>query len=202
MTEPTKYLLDEDAIPSHWYNIQADLPSPAPPVLHPGTLQPVGPDDLAPLFPMALIGQEVSQEREIEIPLPVREAYRAWRPTPLYRARRLEKMLRGRRAHLLQVRGREPHGEPQAQHRGRPGVLQPGGRRRAPRDGDRSRPVGIVARLCRRALRARGEGVHGAGELRSEAVPQGDDGPVSCRKFLLENAFSPIFEWFAALRAV
>ena len=93
MTEPTKYLLDENAIPSAWYNIQADLPSPPPPVLHPGTLQPIGPDDLAPLFPMALIGQEVSTEREIEIPLPVREAYRAWRPTPLYRARRLEEAL-------------------------------------------------------------------------------------------------------------
>ena len=93
MTEPTKYLLDEDAIPAAWYNIQADLPSPPPPVLHPGTLQPVGPDDLAPLFPMALIGQEVSTEREIEIPAPVREVYRAWRPTPLYRARRLERAL-------------------------------------------------------------------------------------------------------------
>ena len=93
MTEPTKYLLDEDAIPAAWYNIQADLPSPPPPVLHPGTLQPVGPDDLAPLFPMALIGQEVSTEREIEIPAPVREVYRAWRPTPLYRARRLEQAL-------------------------------------------------------------------------------------------------------------
>ena len=93
MTEPTKYLLDENAIPSAWYNLQADLPSPPPPVLHPGTLQPVGPDDLAPLFPMALIGQEVSTEREIEIPAPVRDAYRAWRPTPLYRARRLEQAL-------------------------------------------------------------------------------------------------------------
>ena len=93
MTEPTKYLLDENAIPSAWYNLQADLPSPPPPVLHPGTLQPVGPDDLAPLFPMALIGQEVSTEREIAIPAPVRDAYRAWRPTPLHRARRLEQAL-------------------------------------------------------------------------------------------------------------
>ena len=93
MTEPLKYLLDEDAIPASWYNLQADLPSPLPPVLHPGTLDPIGPDDLAPLFPMALIGQEVSVEREIEIPLPVREAYRAWRPTPLYRARGLEQAL-------------------------------------------------------------------------------------------------------------
>jgi tryptophan synthase beta chain len=88
-----KFLLPEDRIPRAWYNIQADLPRPAPPVLHPGTGQPVGPDDLAPLFPMALILQEVSTEREVEIPGEVREIYRQWRPTPLYRARRLEKAL-------------------------------------------------------------------------------------------------------------
>ncbi len=89
----TKYILPEDRIPKHWYNIAADLPEPAAPVLHPGTGQPIGPDDLAPLFPMACIMQEVSQEREIEIPEPVREVYRLWRPAPLYRARRLEKAL-------------------------------------------------------------------------------------------------------------
>ena len=88
MTELVKYLLDENAIPAVWYNLKADLSSP-PPVLHPGTHQPIRSDDLAPLFPMALIGQEVSTEREIAIPAPVRETYRAWRPTPLYRARRL-----------------------------------------------------------------------------------------------------------------
>jgi tryptophan synthase beta chain len=88
-----KYELSESDIPKSWYNIQADLPEPAPPVLHPGTGQPIGPDDLAPLFPMALIAQEVSQEREIEIPKPVRDVYRQWRPTPLYRARRLEQAL-------------------------------------------------------------------------------------------------------------
>ena len=93
MSEQTKYLMGEDRIPHAWYNIVADLPSPPPPVLHPGTGQPVGPDDLAPLFPMALIGQEVSAERHIEIPTPVRDIYRMWRPTPLYRARRLEKAL-------------------------------------------------------------------------------------------------------------
>ena len=93
MTESVKYLLDESRIPRHWYNLMADLPKPPPPVLHPGTLKPVGPDDLAPLFPMALIAQEVSTEREIEIPEPVREVYRQWRVTPLYRARRLEKAL-------------------------------------------------------------------------------------------------------------
>ena len=93
MTEQRKYLLDEAEIPTHWYNIQADLPTPAPPVIHPGTGQPIGPDDLAPLFPMALIGQEVSTEQQIEIPEPVRDIYSQWRCTPLYRARNLEKML-------------------------------------------------------------------------------------------------------------
>lgn len=88
-----KYLLPENRIPTAWYNIQADLPEPAPPVLHPGTGQPIGPDDLAPLFPMQLIMQEVSTEKFIEIPDPVRELYRQWRPTPLFRARRLEKAL-------------------------------------------------------------------------------------------------------------
>ena len=108
MTEPTKYLLDENAIPTAWYNIQADLPSPPPPVLHPGTLQPVGPDDLAPLFPMALIGQEVSTEREIEIPLPVREVVsRVAADTALPRSP-AGAGARHPRAHLLQVRRREP----------------------------------------------------------------------------------------------
>ena len=89
----TRYLLDEDRIPRAWYNIAADLPSPPPPPLHPGTGQPIGPGDLAPLFPMELIKQVVSQEREIEIPDPVREAYKLYRPSPLHRARRLEKIL-------------------------------------------------------------------------------------------------------------
>ncbi|MBI2153778.1 MAG: TrpB-like pyridoxal phosphate-dependent enzyme [Candidatus Rokubacteria bacterium] len=89
----TKYLLDEKDIPTKWYNIQADLKTPLPPVLHPGTGQPIGPQDLAPLFPMELIKQEVSRERWIEIPEEVRNVLRLWRPTPLIRARRLEKAL-------------------------------------------------------------------------------------------------------------
>jgi tryptophan synthase beta chain len=89
----TKFVLDESRIPRSWYNIAADLPVPPAPPLHPGTHQPIGPDDLAPLFPMALIGQEVSGEREIEIPEPVRDAYRLYRPSPLYRAHRLERAL-------------------------------------------------------------------------------------------------------------
>ncbi len=93
MSESIKYNLDESQIPKFWYNLVADLPTPPPPVLHPGTHQPVGPADLEPLFPMSLIMQEVSTEREVEIPEPVREIYRQWRVTPLYRARRLEKAL-------------------------------------------------------------------------------------------------------------
>ena len=93
MSDQIKYLLDESHLPKQWYNIQADLPEPAPPVLHPGTGEPIGPDDLAPLFPMDLIMQEVSQERYIDIPEPVRDIYRQWRCTPLYRARKLEKAL-------------------------------------------------------------------------------------------------------------
>jgi tryptophan synthase beta chain len=88
-----KYLLDEDRMPTSWYNIAADLPTPPPTVLHPGTQQPIGPADLAPLFPMALIMQEVSTERAIEIPEEVQAIYRQWRPSPLYRARRLEQAL-------------------------------------------------------------------------------------------------------------
>src|SRR5919109_3242839 len=89
----TKYVLEEADLPMQWYNIQADLKTPVPPVLHPGTGQPIGPQDLAPLFPMALIVQEVSQERWIDIPEDVRDILRLWRPPPLYRAHRLEKAL-------------------------------------------------------------------------------------------------------------
>jgi tryptophan synthase beta chain len=91
--ETIKYVLPETAIPKAWYNIAADLPAPPPAVLHPGTGQPIGPSDLAPLFPMDLILQEVSAERTIDIPAPVREIYKQWRPSPLYRARRLEREL-------------------------------------------------------------------------------------------------------------
>ncbi len=91
--ESVKIVLDETQIPKAWYNIAADLPVPLAPVIHPGTKQPIGPDDLAPLFPMDLILQEVSTEREIPIPKEVRDIYRLWRPTPLYRARRLERVL-------------------------------------------------------------------------------------------------------------
>src|SRR5207237_4656314 len=79
-------------IPTHWVNLMPDVPVPLPP-LHPGTKEPAGPDDLTPIFPMGLIEQEVSSEHQVEIPEEVREAYKLWRPTPLYRARRLEREL-------------------------------------------------------------------------------------------------------------
>jgi tryptophan synthase beta chain len=93
MSDTIKYLLSEQDMPKSWYNINADLPVPLDPVLHPGTKEPIGPDDLAMIFPRAVIEQEMSTEREIEIPTPVRDVLRQWRPSPLYRARRLEKAL-------------------------------------------------------------------------------------------------------------
>src|SRR5438105_5571986 len=93
VSDQVKFVLDETQIPKSWYNLTADLPKPLPPVLHPGTRQPVGPADLEPLFPMALILQEVTAERYIDIPEPIRDVYRMWRPSPLMRARRLEQAL-------------------------------------------------------------------------------------------------------------
>jgi tryptophan synthase beta chain len=93
MSTQHKFVLEESRLPKSWYNINADMPVPPQPVLHPGTMQPVTPDFLSVLFPMGLILQEVSTERWIEIPEPVREIYKLWRPTPLYRALRLEKAL-------------------------------------------------------------------------------------------------------------
>ena len=97
--EQTKYVLPESQIPTHWYNIAADLPAPPSPVLHPGTKKPVTPEDMLPLFPPGLLEQEMSAERWIKIPDEIREIYRLWRPSPLYRARRLEQAL-GTPAHI------------------------------------------------------------------------------------------------------
>src|SRR3954451_432492 len=91
--EPTKFLLSERDIPTHWVNLLPDLPGEPLPPLHPGTKEPAGPDDLSPIFPMGLIMQEFSMEPEVEIPEEVRDAYKLWRPTPLYRARRFEQAL-------------------------------------------------------------------------------------------------------------
>src|SRR5689334_16116980 len=106
----TKFVLGEDAIPTHWVNLLPDLPGEPLPPLNPGTGQPAGPEDLTPIFPMALIGQEVSMEPEIAIPDPVRDAYALWRPTPLYRARRLEQALGTPAKILYKYEGVSPAG--------------------------------------------------------------------------------------------
>ena len=93
MSASKKILLDESEMPQNYYNIQADMPNPMLPPLHPGTKQPIGPADLVAIFPMELIKQEVSKERHIEIPDEVRKIYKMYRPTPLYRATELEKLL-------------------------------------------------------------------------------------------------------------
>ena len=127
--DTTRYLLPEDAIPTHWYNVAADLDALPPPPLNPGTGQPLGPDDLAPLFPMSLIGQEVSTERWIQIPDEVREAYALWRPTPLHRAHRLERSLGTRSKIFYKYEGVSPAGShkpntaiPQAYYNAQEGV--------------------------------------------------------------------------------
>jgi tryptophan synthase beta chain len=145
----TKYLLNESQMPKFWYNIQADLPKPLPAVLHPGTLQPMGPDDLAPLFPMELILQEVSTEREIEIPEPVRDIYKLWRPAPLYRAHRLEKALGTPAKIFYKYEGVSPAGSHKPNTAVPQAFYNAAGRRQAPDHRDRRRPVGHLAGLCR-----------------------------------------------------
>ena len=144
----------------------------------PGTGQPIGPDDLAPLFPMALIEQVVSKDREIEIPEPVLDAYRLYRPSPLFRAHRLEQAL-DTPAHIYyKYEGGSPSGSHKPNTALAAGLLQQGRGRHPPRDRDRRRPVGQRARLRRRRLRARGQGLHGPRQLRPEAVPADPDGDV------------------------
>ena len=125
----TKIVLPEAELPTHWYNIVPDLPQPPPPVLHPGTHEPVGPDDLAPLFPMDLILQLVSTESFIEIPEEVREVYRLWRPSPFYRAHGLEALIGGPARIYYKYEGVSPVGShkpntavPQAYYNAKAGV--------------------------------------------------------------------------------
>jgi tryptophan synthase beta chain len=106
----TKIVLKDSEIPKTWYNIMADMPNPPAAVLHPGTGKPIGPDDLAPLFPMALIEQEVSQQRFIPIPEEVRKIYALWRPSPLYRAKRLEQAIGTRSRIYYKYEGVSPAG--------------------------------------------------------------------------------------------
>ena len=178
MSEPIKYVLDESRLPKSWYNLVADLPSPPPPVLHPGTMQPVGPDDLAPLFPMSLIMQEVSTERYIEIPEPVRDVYRHWRPSPLYRARRLEKALDTPAKIYYKYEGVSPAGS----HKPNTAVAQAfynreaGIRRIATETGAGQWGSSLAYAGC--AVRHRRADLHGARLLQPEAVPARVDGDL------------------------
>ena len=174
----TKFMLDEKDIPTKWYNIQADFKTPAPPVLHPGTKQPIGPADLAPLFPMELIKQEVSRERWIEIPDEVRDVYRLWRPIAAYRARRLEKAL-GTPAHIYyKYEGVSPAGShkpntaiAQAYYNKKEGVTRLSHR-------DRRGPVGLGAGAGVPDVRHAVQGLHGQGLLPAEAVSPDHDGDL------------------------
>ena len=158
-----KFVLDEPAIPTHWVNLMADIAdpdNPPPPPLNPGTKEPAGPDDLSPIFPMALILQEVSAEPEIEIPEPVREAYKLWRPTPLYRARRLEQAL-DTPAHIYY---KYEGGSPAGSHKPNTAVAQ--AYENAPPGSRSSRPRPAPASGARRSrfvpvVRARVRGVDG-----------------------------------------
>ncbi len=149
---PVKFTLSERDIPTHWVNLMADLPGDGPPPLRggpDGVLQPAGPDDLSPLFPMALIMQEVAADPDIEIPEPVREAYKLWRPTPLYRARRLEQEL-DTPAHIYY---KYEGGSPPGSHKANTAVAQAyenaaaGIRKLDHRDRRRPMGIGPVVRL-------------------------------------------------------
>jgi len=159
---PTRFTLPQDRIPTAWYNALRDLPEPLQPPLHPGTREPAGPADLAPLFPMALIEQEMTQAPTVEIPGAVIDILRQWRPTPLVRALRLEEELGTPGTHLLQRRVGVAVGVSQDEHGGRAGVLQPRRGHQAHRDRDGRGAVGERARLCLRAVRNRVQGLHGA----------------------------------------
>jgi len=159
-----KIFLNEDEIPRQWYNIAADMPNPMQPPLHPGTGQPLGPQDLAPVFPMNLIEQEVSQERWIDIPDEVLDKYLIWRPSPLYRAVRLEKLLDCPVKIYYKNEGVSPAGShkpntaiPQVYYNKVFGINRRG-------------PVGERSGLRLQSVRARSQGLHGPCKLRAEAL--------------------------------
>ena len=177
-TERSTFLLDETQIPTQWYNVVPDLPAPPPPPLHPGTREPVGPDDLAPLFPMALIEQEVTAERYVDIPGGVLDVYRIWRPSPAGPGAPAGEAARHPGQDLLQVRRRQPGRLAQAEHRGAAGLLQPPGGRHPADHRDRRRPVGHRAGVRHRAVRHGVRGLAGAVVVRPEARPAHDDGDL------------------------
>ena len=176
-----RFLLGEDRMPTAWFNVLPELPVPLTPPLHPATKEPIGPDDLAPLFPMGLIAQEVSTESWIDVPGEVLDVLRLWRPTPLVRAERLERALGTPARIYFKDESLSPAGShkpntavPQAFYNRAEGVA-----RLATETG--AGPMGIGARVRVRAVRPRMHGVHGARVVRAEAVPQDPHGDVGRR---------------------
>ena len=175
MSEPTKFLLREEQIPTHWVNLLPDLPGEPLPPLNPGTGQPAGPDDLTPIFPMALILAGGLRRAGGRDPRGGPRGLRAVAADAAVPRAPPGEGARHHRAHLLQVRGRLPGRLAQAEHRGAAGVRERQGGREEARDRDRRRPVGLLARVRVLAVRARLRGLHGRLELRPEAVPALDD---------------------------
>ena len=173
-----RFILGDDRLPQAWFNVVPHLPEPLQPPLHPATRQPVGPDDLAPLFPMALIGQEVSAEPWVDIPGAVLDVLRSWRPTPLVRARRLEQALDT----PARIYYKDESVSPAGSHKPNTAVPQAfynkveGIPRLTTETG--AGQWGSALGLRHVDLRARLQGVHGPGVVRTEAVPAGDDGGV------------------------
>ena len=182
MSGQVKYLLEESEMPTAWYNVQADFATPLPPVINPGTGQPIGPQDMAPLFPMEIIMQEASvgpyAAQFIDIPEEVSEIYRLWRPTPLMRARRLEKAL-DTPAHIyFKYEGASPVGSHKPNTAVPQSLLQQASGHQASGDGNWRGAMGQLGGVCGRLLWAGSESVHGQYFISAEAVSPHDDGSV------------------------
>ena len=143
MRDQTQFPLDDSRLPRAWYNINADLPVALSPPLHPQTRQPVTPEFLSDFVILELMAQDMSRERHIEIPEPVRDIYKLWRPTQLSRARRLEQALQTPAHIYYKYEGSRPGRLAQTEYRSRPSLLRQAGRRADPDDRNRSRPVGL-----------------------------------------------------------
>ena len=188
---PTKFVLDERDIPTAWYNAAADLPFTIPPPIHPGTKKPLEPADLAPIFPMELIQQEMSTERWIEIPGEIRDVYRLWRPTPLKRARRFEKALGTR----CRIYFKDESTSPVGSHKINTALAQAyynkkaGLERLTTETGAGQWGTALELRVQR--LRPGLPGLHGQGELQPEALPADDDADLGRRGLRLAVAARP-----------
>ncbi len=178
--ESLRITLEQSEIPTHWYNVVADMPNPPPPPLGPDC-KPVSPEQMGMIFPMAILEQEMSAERWIPIPERVREVYRLWRPSPLIRARRLEEVLGTPARIYYKYEGVSPAGS----HKPNTAVPQAFYNQQAGdqthRDRDRGRAVGLFDGLCWPDVWPRGAGLYGQDQLPAEALPPLDDADLGRR---------------------